>query len=508
MTDNINLTPGTGVVVAADEVVDGTLGTVLVGYGKIMDGTLDGTNKLTITASGAAKIDGSATTQPVSGTVTANIGTVSTLSTAAKQDTGNTSVASIDTKTPALGQALSAASVPVVLPAAQITTLTPQTNALTDTQLRATAVPVTTGGLTDTQLRATAVPVSTGLTQPTTPSDTQPISATALPLPAGAATASKQDALLAELQLKADLTETQPVSAASLPLPSGAATSAKQLPDNHNVVVTSAPTTAVTGPLTDTQLRQTPVPVSMTSDIEIGAVELKNGSDDTRATVTASNALKVDGSAVTQPVSNTNLDVALSTRLKPADTLTAVTTVGTITNVVHVDDNASSLTVDNGGTFATQVTSIAAGNNNIGDVDVVTLPIAFNTGTRSATTQRVTIATDDSVPVTGTFWQTTQPISIAATVATKETQPSAATLTNVTMTASSVALAASNASRRSLMIYNDTGVTVYVKLGTTASSTSFTIKMVDQSYYELPNPVYTGVIEALGASGSVRVTEI
>lgn len=44
---------------------------------------------------------------------------------AAKQDTGNASLASIDTKTPALGQALSAASVPVVLTAAQLSTLTP-----------------------------------------------------------------------------------------------------------------------------------------------------------------------------------------------------------------------------------------------------------------------------------------------------------------------------------------------------------------------------------------------
>ena len=42
-------------------------------------------------------------------------------------DTGGiaTSTASIDTKTPALGQALAAASVPVILPAATITTLTP-----------------------------------------------------------------------------------------------------------------------------------------------------------------------------------------------------------------------------------------------------------------------------------------------------------------------------------------------------------------------------------------------
>lgn len=48
-------------------------------------------------------------------------------STSAKQDTGNTSLTSIDGKTPALGQALAASSVPVVLTAAQLTTLTPLT---------------------------------------------------------------------------------------------------------------------------------------------------------------------------------------------------------------------------------------------------------------------------------------------------------------------------------------------------------------------------------------------
>lgn len=45
--------------------------------------------------------------------------------TAARQDTGNNSLGSIDAKLPALGQALAAASVPVVLTAAQIATLTP-----------------------------------------------------------------------------------------------------------------------------------------------------------------------------------------------------------------------------------------------------------------------------------------------------------------------------------------------------------------------------------------------
>lgn len=46
-------------------------------------------------------------------------------STSALQTTGNTSLSSIDTKTPALGQALAASSVPVVLTAAQLSTLTP-----------------------------------------------------------------------------------------------------------------------------------------------------------------------------------------------------------------------------------------------------------------------------------------------------------------------------------------------------------------------------------------------
>ena len=50
---------------------------------------------------------------------------LSSQATAARQDTGNTSLASVDTKTPSLGQALAASSVPVVLTAAQISTLTP-----------------------------------------------------------------------------------------------------------------------------------------------------------------------------------------------------------------------------------------------------------------------------------------------------------------------------------------------------------------------------------------------
>lgn len=120
-------------------------------------------------------------------------------------DTGSisTSAASIDGKTPALGQALAAGSVPVVLTAAQVSTLTPQTDALTDTQLRATAVPVS-GPLTDVQLRASAVPVS----------------AASLPLPTDAATQTT----LAALNAKVTAVNTGAVVVSSSALPTGAAT--------------------------------------------------------------------------------------------------------------------------------------------------------------------------------------------------------------------------------------------------------------------------------------------
>lgn len=81
----------------------------------------------------ALKVDGTGGTFPVTGTFFQATQPVSAVSlplptgaaTSALQTTGNTSLGSIDTKTPALGQALAAASTPVVLTAAQITTLTP-----------------------------------------------------------------------------------------------------------------------------------------------------------------------------------------------------------------------------------------------------------------------------------------------------------------------------------------------------------------------------------------------
>jgi hypothetical protein len=153
--------------------------------------------------------------------------------TAAKQDTGNASLASIDGK---------------------LANPMPVSGPLTDTQLRATPIPVA-GPVTDAQLRASAVPVSAAalplpagaateatlsavgaaVSALTHPSDTQLVSAAALPLPTGASTEAtlaaikaKTDNLDVALSTRTKPADTQPISAASLPLPTGAATSSAQ----------------------------------------------------------------------------------------------------------------------------------------------------------------------------------------------------------------------------------------------------------------------------------------
>jgi sulfur carrier protein ThiS len=92
--------------------------------------------------------------------------------------------------------------------------------------------------------------------------ETQPVSVASLPLPAGAATQTTLAALLAELELKADLTETQPVSIAGTITITGGLTDAQ-------LRATPVP---VSGPLTDVQLRATAVPVSGTVTANLGTV--------------------------------------------------------------------------------------------------------------------------------------------------------------------------------------------------------------------------------------------
>lgn len=148
---------------------------------------------------------------------------------AANQATANASLASIDGKTPALGQAVAGSSSPVVLPAAQITTLTPPA-AITGFATAVKQPALGTAGSPSTDVLSVQG-VASG-----TP---MPISAATLPLPTGAATSSNQPALVSGRVPVDPSGVTSPVSAASLPLPSGAATDATLATTNTSIGATN-----------------------------------------------------------------------------------------------------------------------------------------------------------------------------------------------------------------------------------------------------------------------------
>lgn len=93
-------------------------------------------------------------------------------------------------------------------------------------------------------------------------------------------------------------------------------------------------------------------------------------------------------------------------------------------------------------------------------------------------------------------------IPVAPAPATSET------LSNVAASASNVTLLAA-ASRKGAIFFNDSTASAYIKLGTTASTSSFTYKVFAYQTVELPTPVYQGQIDAIweSATGSMRVTE-
>ena len=192
----------------------------------------DGTNQLAITASSEAKTSDA---------------------------TAQASLASIDTK---------------------LTSPLAVTGPLTDTELRATAVPVS-GPLTDTELRATAVSVLGPLTDTELRASAVPVSAAALPLPTGAST----ETTLAALNAKVTAVDTGAVTVVSAPGLTDTELRASAVPVSlASTTITGS--VAVTGPLTDTQLRASAVPVSLASTTITGSVAVTGALTDTELRAT------------------------------------------------------------------------------------------------------------------------------------------------------------------------------------------------------------------------------
>ncbi len=86
-----------------------------------------------------------------------------------------------------------------------------------------------------------------------------------------------------------------------------------------------------------------------------------------------------------------------------------------------------------------------------------------------------------------------------------------ATLTNQTDQATNVTLAAANAARKGLLAHNDSPSILYLKYGATATTSSYTVKIAADGYWEMPEPIYVGIIDGIwsaDSTGSVRLTEL
>lgn len=222
-------------------------------------------------------------------------------------------------------------------------------------------------------------------------------------------------------------------------------------------VITSAlPTGAATAAnqqtdaLTDTELRASPVPVS-------GTVSVANFP----ATQPVSGTVAVSNFPATQPISAASLPL-------PTGAATAA------------NQQTDALT----------------------DTQLRATPVPVS-GTVTANTGLTQPLTDTQLRASAV------PVSIAATIAVKEVRSATPSQTSPSVTNSNTSILASNSNRLGATIYNEGAAICYMILGSTATTTSYTIQLQVGSYYELPFQ-YTGAIAGITSAGTaqLRVTEL
>lgn len=100
-------------------------------------------------------------------------------------------------------------------------------------------------------------------------------------------------------------------------------------------------------------------------------------------------------------------------------------------------------------------------------------------------------------------------VSVLNTVTTRATGAPTSVVTSVGSSVSSVTLLGSNANRRGATVYNNSTRKLYLKLGAAASTTSFSVLLFANSYWEVP-AFYTGVIDGIwdAVNGAALVTEV
>jgi hypothetical protein len=263
-----------------------------------------GGNSATVTAGNALKVDGSAVTQPVSGTVTANIGTTNGLALDATLTGGTARTKITDGTNNAAVKAASTA--PVAADPALVVAISPNSNIVTNADGYATTAAPTYTNNTFQPLSLTTAGAlridGSATTQPVSGTVTANIGTTgglALDTTLAKLTISQGTALGANTQalVGGSVTTAAPTYTTGQINPLSLTTAGALRIDG------SGTTQPVSGTVAATQSGTWTVQPGNTANTTPWLTTINQGGNS--ATVTASNALKVDGSAVTQPVSGT-----------------------------------------------------------------------------------------------------------------------------------------------------------------------------------------------------------
>lgn len=143
------------------------------------------------------------------------------------------------------------------------------------------------------------------------------------------------------------------------------------------------------------------------------------------------------------------------------------------------------------------------------DASIGSLPLPTN-----AATETTLSSINTKIPALGQAAMVASlPVTVAndqTTLPTKELVSSISTVSSVAGSVTSVTLLAANAGRLSAVIHNESNAVLYLKFGTSASSSSYTYRIPANATWEMTPQRYTGIITGAwsNATGNARITEL
>lgn len=220
--------------------------------------------------------------------------------------------------------------------------------------------------------------------------------------------------------------------------------------------------------------------------------------------LTLTGALRVDGSAVTQPVSAASLPLptgASTSALQTTGNTTLSAISGQIPTTLGTKTSANSM-------------SVVIASDDVVAISATALPLPTGAATSALQTTGNTSLSAISGQLPATLGSKVSASSLSVVLASDETVPislpssTTGTLTSVASSATTVTLLASNSSRKGYAIFNDSTQILYVAFSATSSTGAYSVKLFPNSAIT-SDFIYTGVISGIwaAANGAAKVTE-